>query len=146
MLLCLKPNKKELKMKKFYEYKITCDFDELNIYTSEKEGTFVRELKDKTNVYSETHDNKNLFFVSKNELDKVRFFQYFDKYNKNCYYEAYGMIEYEESEEFKKHEIQDKVKTELRKNIKEKLNEIKRFIGQYEELVGGAIAVLSIDV
>ena len=41
-------------MKKFYEYEIVYDADELTISVCEKDGTFVRNLKDGTAVYSET--------------------------------------------------------------------------------------------
>ena len=68
-------------MKKFYEYKIVYDADELTISVYEKEGTFVRNLKDGANVYSETDDGKNLFFVYKNNFDKVQKFRSFEENN-----------------------------------------------------------------
>lgn len=123
-------------MKKFYQYKIVYDADELTIYTYEQEGYFVRNHDEQHKVYSETNDGKNLFFIFKNNLDKIHKHHYFDESSKDGYYEIIYSTEYEEEKDkFNKYEIQDKVKTELEKVVKEKLNEIKSFINTYEQLI-----------
>ena len=132
-------------MKKFYEYKIVYDADELTISVYEKEGTFVRNLKDGANVYSETDDGKNLFFVYKNNFDKVQKFRSFEENNNYGCYNIICMTEYEDKDKFKKYEIQDKVKEELEKIVKERLKEIKSFINKYDELMQNGITVFAFE-
>lgn len=133
-------------MKKFYEYKIVYDVEELTISVYEKEGIFVRNLKDGANVYSETDDGKNLFFVYKNNFDKVQKFHSYGKNNSYGYYEIICMTEYEDKDKFKKYEIQDKVKEELEKIVKERLKEIKSFINKYDELMQNGITVFAFEL
>lgn len=133
-------------MKKFYEYKIVFDADELTISVCEKEGTFVRNLKDGASVYSETDDGKNLFFVYKNNFDKVQKFRSFEENNNYGCYNIICMTEYEDKDKFKKYEIQDKVKEELEKIVKERLKEIKSFINKYDELMQNGITVFAFEL
>jgi hypothetical protein len=133
-------------MKKFYEYKIVYDVEELTISVYEKEGFFVRNLKDGTNVYSETDDGKNLFFIYKNNFDKVQKIHSYEKNNSYGYSEIFCMTEYEDKDKFKKYEIQDKVKEELEKIAKERLKEIKSFINKYDELMQNGITVFAFEL
>lgn len=133
-------------MKKFYEYKIVYDVEELTISVYEKEGFFVRNLKDGTNVYSETDDGKNLFFAYKNNFDKVQKIHSYEKNNSYGYYEIFCMTECEDKDKFKKYEIQDKVKEELEKIVKERLKEIKSFINKYDELMQNGITVFAFEL
>lgn len=134
-------------MKKFYEYKIVYDADELTICVYEKYGAFIRNLKDGAAVYSETGDGKNLFFIYKNNFDKVQKFHSFEENNNYGCYNIICATEYEDSEEkFKKYEIQDKVKNELENIVKERLNEIKSFINKYDKLMQNGITVFDFEL
>ena len=122
-------------MRKIYKYKILLDLDNLELYISEQEGYFVRNQSSNINVYSETSDGKNLFFVYTTDIDKVNVYYYSDNYDNKGSYDIYGYTEYEDGEEYKKQEIQNKVKEKLKEISETELNRILNFLKRYEEII-----------